>query len=123
MSVLEVDKELSVYEAMVARFDVAAKKLNLDEGLYKYLRTPSPEIIVHIPVFFTTATDSVLANHSLSSSFCTAGLTGALHVSLVRTSPLRGQPTNQRLAYSMSECSEARGCEMPIPRSSGDLHY
>ena len=48
MDVLE--KEMSVYESMAARFDVAARKLNLDSGLERYLRTPNREIIVHIPV-------------------------------------------------------------------------
>ena len=33
-----------------ARFDIAAEKLGLDEGMQKVLRTPSREIIVHIPV-------------------------------------------------------------------------
>ncbi|HUU14851.1 MAG TPA: Glu/Leu/Phe/Val dehydrogenase [Terriglobia bacterium] len=50
MGPVETDKELSVYESMAARFDVATKKLNLDAGLTKYLRTPNREIIVHIPV-------------------------------------------------------------------------
>lgn len=50
MSVAESEKELSVYESMAARFDVAAKKLEIDEGLYKYMRCPNREIIVHIPV-------------------------------------------------------------------------
>lgn len=51
MGVVEAEKEMSVYESMAARFDVAARKLGLDHGLYKYLRTPNREIIVHIPVF------------------------------------------------------------------------
>ncbi|MGH9357445.1 MAG: Glu/Leu/Phe/Val family dehydrogenase [Terriglobia bacterium] len=50
MDVREAEKELSVYESMAARFDVAARKLNLDEGLYKYMRCPNREIILHIPV-------------------------------------------------------------------------
>ena len=37
MSVMETQKELSVYESMAARFDVAARKLNLEEGLMRYL--------------------------------------------------------------------------------------
>ena len=41
MKVGETDKELSVYESMAARFDVAASKLQLDEGLKKYLRSPN----------------------------------------------------------------------------------
>ena len=50
MSIEEKEKELSVYESMAARYDVAARKLGLDEGLSNYLRTPNREIIVHIPV-------------------------------------------------------------------------
>ncbi|HEX5483720.1 MAG TPA: Glu/Leu/Phe/Val dehydrogenase [Terriglobia bacterium] len=50
MSAEEPEKELSVYESMSARFDAAAKKLNLDEGLRKYMCCPNREIIVHIPV-------------------------------------------------------------------------
>src|SRR4051812_16527560 len=45
-----MDKEINPWESMAARFDLAAKKLNLDEGLWKILRYPSREIIVHIPV-------------------------------------------------------------------------
>jgi glutamate dehydrogenase (NAD(P)+) len=33
-----------------ARFDAAAAKLGLDDGMQKVLRTPSREVIVHIPV-------------------------------------------------------------------------
>jgi glutamate dehydrogenase (NAD(P)+) len=43
-------EEVNPWEAQVARSDLAAKKLNLDEGLWKILREPSREIIVHIPV-------------------------------------------------------------------------
>jgi glutamate dehydrogenase (NAD(P)+) len=43
-------EEVNPWEAQVARSDVAARKLNLDEGLWKILREPSREIIVHIPV-------------------------------------------------------------------------
>ena len=35
---------------MAARFDIAARKLNLDEGLWKILRSPNREITVYIPV-------------------------------------------------------------------------
>jgi glutamate dehydrogenase (NAD(P)+) len=44
------DKELNPWEAQAARFDFAAQKLSLDEGLWKILRYPAREIIVHIPV-------------------------------------------------------------------------
>ena len=45
-----LDQEINPWEAQSARFDFAAKKLNFDEGLWKLLRTPAREIIVHFPV-------------------------------------------------------------------------
>ena len=43
-------EEVNPWEAQVARSDLAAQKLKLDDGLWKILREPSREIIVHIPV-------------------------------------------------------------------------
>jgi glutamate dehydrogenase (NAD(P)+) len=45
-----LEQELNPWLAAEARFDDAASRLGLDEGLRKVLRTPSKEIIVHIPV-------------------------------------------------------------------------
>src|SRR5215467_14615167 len=45
-----VDKEANPWESQRARFDLAAQKLNLDEGLWRVLRYPNREITVHIPV-------------------------------------------------------------------------
>jgi glutamate dehydrogenase (NAD(P)+) len=45
-----VDKEANPWESQRARFDLAAQKLNLDEGLWRVLRYPNRELIVHIPV-------------------------------------------------------------------------
>src|SRR6059058_27667 len=45
-----MEKELNPWEAQAARFDFAAQKLNLDDGLWKILRYPTREIIVHLPV-------------------------------------------------------------------------
>ena len=45
-----LDQEINPWEAQNARFDFAARKLNLDEGLWKVLRSPSREVIVHFPV-------------------------------------------------------------------------
>ena len=38
------------FEAMMSRFDHAARLLNLDEGLYKVLRAPEKQITVSIPI-------------------------------------------------------------------------
>jgi len=78
MSVVDAEKELSVYESMAARFDVAARKLGLDEGLYKYLRTPNREIIVHIPVIMDRGGlevfDGFRVQHSIARGPCKGGL-------------------------------------------------
>src|ERR1700742_3384481 len=47
---ISLEQETNPWEAQAARFDLAARKLNLDDGLWKVLRYPSREIIVHIPV-------------------------------------------------------------------------
>jgi len=41
--------EENPFEAMMSRFDYAAKLLNLDPGLYKVLRSPEKQIIVSVP--------------------------------------------------------------------------
>jgi glutamate dehydrogenase (NAD(P)+) len=50
MATVSLEQEINPWEAQAARFDFAARKLNLDEGLWKVLRYPSREIIVHFPV-------------------------------------------------------------------------
>jgi glutamate dehydrogenase (NAD(P)+) len=50
MATITLEQEINPWEAQAARFDYAARKLNLDEGIWKILRYPAREIIVHIPV-------------------------------------------------------------------------
>jgi glutamate dehydrogenase (NAD(P)+) len=50
MTTISLEQEINPWEAQAARFDIAAKKLGLDEGLIKVLRYPNRELIVHIPV-------------------------------------------------------------------------
>ena len=47
---MTLDQEINPWEAQSARFEFAARKLNLEENLWKVLSTPSREIIVHFPV-------------------------------------------------------------------------
>ncbi len=42
--------ELNVYKSAEARFETAAQKLALEDGLYRYLKYPSKEITVYVPV-------------------------------------------------------------------------
>src|SRR5258707_2438685 len=45
-----VEHETNPLEALQARFDEAARRLELSEGMWKVLSRPTRELIVHIPV-------------------------------------------------------------------------
>jgi glutamate dehydrogenase (NAD(P)+) len=47
---MDTHMETNPWEAQAARFELAARKLNLDRGLWKILSMPAREITVHIPV-------------------------------------------------------------------------
>jgi glutamate dehydrogenase (NAD(P)+) len=49
-SIVTLDQEINPWEAQNARFEFAARKLNLDPGLWKVLSSPARELIVHFPV-------------------------------------------------------------------------
>ena len=78
MTSVDTDKEFSVFDSMAARFDIAAQKLALDEGILKYLRTPNREIIVHIPIVMDSGKLEVFegfrVQHSLARGPCKGGL-------------------------------------------------
>jgi glutamate dehydrogenase (NAD(P)+) len=86
MSTPVSDKEYSVYESMAARFDVAARMLNLDEGLTQYLRTPNREIVVHIPVALDSGVlevfDGYRVQHNIARGPCKGGIRYSPHVTL-----------------------------------------
>src|ERR1700744_4611450 len=43
-------EEMNVYQNAEARFEVAAPKLGLEQGVYRYLKYPSKEITLYIPI-------------------------------------------------------------------------
>ena len=49
MSAPAVQNELNVYQSADARFETAARKLGLEEGLHRFLKFPNKEITVYIP--------------------------------------------------------------------------
>jgi glutamate dehydrogenase (NAD(P)+) len=49
-AILDTEEEFNPLASAEARFDEAAEKLGLDEGMQKVLRSPARELIVHIPV-------------------------------------------------------------------------
>jgi len=50
VATLVSQNEFNVYESADARFEAAARKLNLEEGLYRFLKYPDKEITLYIPV-------------------------------------------------------------------------
>src|SRR2546422_7659600 len=65
---ISLEQEINPWEAQAARFDLAAQKLNLDEGLWKVLRYPNREIIVHIPVAMDNGTLEVFTGFRVQHS-------------------------------------------------------
>src|SRR6267378_3341349 len=57
--------EENPFEAMMERFDHAAKLLNLDRGLYKVLRNPEKQIIVSIPILRDNGEVEVYTGYSV----------------------------------------------------------
>jgi glutamate dehydrogenase (NAD(P)+) len=83
---LTLDQEINPWEAQSARFDFAARKLNLDDGLWKLLRTPSREIIVHFPVTMDDGRIEVFTGfrvqHNIARGPCKGGIRYATDVTL-----------------------------------------
>ena len=81
-----LEHEKNPWEAQAARFDLAASKLNLDPGIWKVLRYPTREIIVHIPVQMDDGTIEVFTGyrvqHSMARGPAKGGIRYAPDVSL-----------------------------------------
>lgn len=79
-------QELNPWEAQAARFDLAAKKLDLDTGIWKVLRQPAREIIVHFPVTMDDGSIEVFTGyrvqHSVARGPAKGGIRYAPDVSL-----------------------------------------
>ena len=86
MVTVAVQNELNVYESAEARFEVAAKKLGLEEGLYKYMKYPNKEITVYIPVAMDSGHLEVFigyrVHHSIVRGPCKGGIRFAPDVTL-----------------------------------------
>jgi glutamate dehydrogenase (NAD(P)+) len=63
-----LDLELNPWRAAETRFNEAAERLGLDEGLQKVLRTPSREITVYIPVMLDDGRIEVFTGHRVQHS-------------------------------------------------------
>ena len=50
MATLIAHNEFNIYESAEARFESAARRIGLEDGLYRFMRYPNKEITVYIPV-------------------------------------------------------------------------
>ena len=86
VATLTLEQETNPWEAQATRFDFAARKLNLDAGIWKVLRYPSRELIVHIPVAMDDGSIEVFTGyrvqHSVARGPAKGGIRYAPDVSL-----------------------------------------
>ena len=80
-STMTLEQEKNPWEAQAARFDLAARKLNLDPGLWKVLRYPTREIIVHIPVQMDDGTIEVFTGYRVQHSMARGPAKGGIRYS------------------------------------------
>ena len=73
--------ESNPWESQTARFDFAAQKLNLDEGLWKILSKPSREITVYIPVMMDDGHLEVFTGYRVQHSIARGPAKGGLRYS------------------------------------------
>ena len=81
MKTISLEQEINPWEAQAARFDFAAQKLNLDEGLMKVLRYPTREIILHIPVMMDNGHLEVFTGFRVQHSIARGPAKGGLRYS------------------------------------------
>jgi glutamate dehydrogenase (NAD(P)+) len=81
MKTVSLEQELNPTEAQQARFDLAAQKLNLDEGLWKVLRYPNREIILHIPVAMDNGSLEVYTGFRVQHSIARGPAKGGIRYS------------------------------------------
>ena len=86
MATLSPHDEFNVYESAAARFEAAARKLGLEEGMYRFMRYPNKEITVYIPVMLDSGHMEIFigyrVHHSLVRGPCKGGIRYAPTVTL-----------------------------------------
>ncbi len=86
MPAISPHSEFNVYESAEARFELASKKLGLEEGVYRFMRYPNKEITIYIPVTLDTGHLEVFigyrVHHSLVRGPCKGGIRFAPDVTL-----------------------------------------
>src|SRR5205085_1073067 len=79
MKTVSLEQEINPWEAQSARFNFAAQKLNLDEGVWKVLQYPNRELIVHIPVSMDNGKLEVFTGFGVQHSIARGPAKGSIH--------------------------------------------
>ncbi len=80
-NMVSLAQETNPWEAQAARFDTAAQKLALDPGIWKVLRYPQREIIVHIPVQMDNGQVEVFTGYRVQHSIARGPAKGGIRYS------------------------------------------
>jgi glutamate dehydrogenase (NAD(P)+) len=78
---ISLEQETNPWLAQAARFDEAATRLKLDAGLWKVLRYPAREIIVHIPVTMDDGRIEVFTGYRVQHSVARGPAKGGIRYS------------------------------------------
>src|SRR2546421_6971110 len=81
LKTIPMSDELNPSAAQVARFDFAAQKLNLDDGMWKILRSPNREIIIHIPIGMDNGSVEVFTGYRVQHSIARGPAKGGIRYS------------------------------------------
>ena len=81
MKTVSLEQESNPWEAQAARFDIAAQKLNLDDGIRKVLSYPNREIILHIPVALDNGKLEVFTGYRVQHSIARGPAKGGIRYS------------------------------------------
>src|SRR5690349_18010853 len=73
-----VEKEINPWLSAAARFDEAASRLGLDDGLQKVLRMPALELTVHIPIQLDDARIEVFTGYRVQHSIARGPAKGGI---------------------------------------------
>jgi glutamate dehydrogenase (NAD(P)+) len=76
-----LEQESNPWEQQAARFNLAAEKLKLDDGLWRVLRQPNREIIVHIPVNLDNGQLEVFTGYRVQHSIARGPAKGGVRYS------------------------------------------
>jgi glutamate dehydrogenase (NAD(P)+) len=75
---ISIENEKNPWLAAEARFDEAARRLRLDDGMAKILRTPAREITVHIPVLLDDGRIEVFTGYRVQHSIARGPAKGGI---------------------------------------------